>query len=421
MTKNAFSSLRASAVAALLLAGATGLRADNTFYAPGDLMLYFQELNATGKTIYVSLGSAANDFRGAATGTAGQPNAIDISDLGAQLTSTFGSNWKDRTDVYVGLAAVWGNSATSSALQDGDPHRTLYVSQPRSSVGTLGQPGSNVPSLNTNGGMTTGASGILQMSFVFDDASGTNGYNQAVLELPKSISTIDDQNSFTVIGATVLQEPAFGVFSGGVQQQGTAGGLGNFGPVNNVEFALDLYRIPARTNISTPVAQVGLGETVRLGTLEGTIVIDQNGKVSFLTNSGASSAYDTWADTNTLVGADRDGDADPDNDGIPNGVEFVIGGNPKSAVDGGKLPTVERSGGNVLFRFRRTDDSAYLNPFVQHDTDLVAPWTTAVNGSGGVVVTVENDFHSAGVDRVTVSIPSAGDENFARLVVPDPN
>lgn len=419
MTRHVFSSLRITATSALLLAGATGLQANNTFFAPGDLMLYFQELDSSGKTIYVSLGSAANNFRGTATGTAGQANAIDIRDLGAQLTSTFGANWKDRTDVYVGLAAVWGNSATNAVdLQDGDPHRTLYVSQPRTSVGTLGQPSSNVPTLNTNGGMTTGASAILQMSLIFDDASGTNGYNQAVLELPKSISTIDDQNPFITVGSTTIQDTAFNVFSGGVQQQGTASGLGTFGPVTNVEFALDLYRIQARNSVP---GQVGSGQPIRQGTLEGTIVIDQNGKVSFLTSSGASSAYDTWADTNTLVGPDRDGDADPDNDGLPNGVEFVIGGNPKLSAEAGKLPVVERSGGNLLFRFRRTDDSAYLNPFVQHDTDLVAPWATAVNGSGGVVVTVENDFHGAGVDRVTVSIPSSGDENFARLVVPDPN
>lgn len=378
-------------------------------------MLYFQEQDASGasKTIYVSLGSSANNFRGTATGAADKPNAIDIANLGVQLTSTFGSNWKDRTDIYAGLAAVWGTSATNSTLQNGDPHRTLYISQPRSSVGTLGQAGSSTPSLNTDTGMSTAASAIFSMGLPFD-----NSYSVAVAESPKSVSEIDDKNPFLTVGATTFQNTAFGVFSGGVQQQGGAVGLGTFGPVSNVEFALDLYRIQARNTIP---GQVGQGQTVRLGTLEGTIVVDQNGKVSFLTSSGATSAYETWANTNSLVGADRAGNADMEKDGIPNGVEFVIGGNPNLATEAGKLPTIERSGGNLIFRFRRTDASSYLNPFVQHDADLVGPWTTAVHGSGGVVITVDTDYFNATTDRVNVTIPSAGDENFARLVVPSPN
>ena len=411
-------SLGAAAAAAMLLAGAGLLKADNTFFAPGDLVLFFQELDSSGKTIYVSLGSAAGNFRGAATGAADKPNAIDIADLGVALEGAFGGNWNDRTDIYTGLCAVWGNSATSSVLLDGDPHRTLYVSQPRTTVGTLGQPGSSAPNVNTNTGMTNGASGILQMNLVFDDAGGTNGYNQAVLELPKSISSIDDQNPFLTVGSTTIQDTAFNIFSGGVQQQGTTGALGTFGPVGNVEFALDLYRIPARTNVT---GQIGFGETLRAGTLEGTIVVDQTGKVSFLTSSGATSNYETWANNNSLVGADRAGNADVEKDGIPNGVEFVIGGNPNLATEAGKLPTIERSGGNLIFRFRRTDESAYLNPYVEFDNDLVGPWTKAVDGVGGVVVTVDTDFFNSTTDRVNVSIPSAGDTNFARLVVPDPN
>jgi hypothetical protein len=412
--------LRVAASSALLFAGANVLKADNTFFTPGDLILFLQEEDASGpaKTIYVSLGSAATGFRGAATGAADKANAIDIVDLGAALTAAFDTNWKDRTDIYAGLCAVWGNSATNGTLQDGDPHRTLYVSQPRTTVGTLGQPGSSVPSVNTNTGMTTGANGMLQMGLVFDDDTGTGGYNQAVLELPKSVSTIDDQNPFLTVGSTTIQDTAFGIFSGGVQQQGAIGAIGTLGPVGNVEFALDLYRIQARNNVT---GQVGFGETLRSGTLEGTIVIDQTGKVSFLTSSGATSNFETWANNNALVGADRAGNADVEKDGIPNGVEFVIGGNPKLATDADKLPTLERNGGNLIFRFPRTDESVYLNPHVEFDSDLVGPWTKAVDGVGGVVITVDTDFFNTTTDRVNVSIPSAGDTNFARLVVPDPN
>ncbi|MGI8602575.1 MAG: hypothetical protein ACR2OZ_06200 [Verrucomicrobiales bacterium] len=41
------------------------------------------------------------------------------------------------------------------------------------------------------------------------------------------------------------------------------------------------------------------------------------------------------------------------------------------------------------------------------------PWT----GRPGVTVTVDNDAFAAGVDRVTMRIPSAGPDHFARLAV----
>ncbi len=112
--------------------------------------------------------------------------------------------------------------------------------------------------------------------------------------------------------------------------------------------------------------------------------------------------------------------SDPDNDGIPNAVEFVIGGNPASAPDLGKLPTFTTGTASdpFIFRFRRTSASAYLNPSVEYSSTL-AGWTKAVNGTDGVVITVNSGIE-AGVDEVVVSIPktlASGSKLFARLNV----
>lgn len=129
-----------------------------------------------------------------------------------------------------------------------------------------------------------------------------------------------------------------------------------------------------------------------------------------------------------LAGADATETADPDNDGIANSIEFVIGGNPASESNSDLLPDGEPVsvdlGAGVLdyykFTYRRTADSAYLNPGVEHDTDLVAPWTFAENGVDGVVVQESPGFYGAGIDRVECYIPlPLGGRLFGRLVVPD--
>ena len=135
------------------------------------------------------------------------------------------------------------------------------------------------------------------------------------------------------------------------------------------------------------------------------------------------SAFDTWIGTGGkgLTGADAEFDADPDFDGISNGIEFVIGGEPNPAHPGansrGLLPTGEVVGGNFVFTFTRMDEAAYLNPVVEFDTDLQAPWTTAVDPDNADIEITPG----TPADTITVTIPmGANTEMFARLKVTNP-
>jgi len=69
--------------------------------------------------------------------------------------------------------------------------------------------------------------------------------------------------------------------AGGAMQEGSASGFGTIDGVGATGFALDLYRIENKNNIA---GQVGLGETARLGTFEGTVAIGTDGQVSFMTS-----------------------------------------------------------------------------------------------------------------------------------------
>ena len=118
----------------------TDLQAQNTFFAPGDLILYFQK-PGDDDTIFVGLGNAATLYRGTAAGPTADRQALNIVNIGATLTSAYGAGWATDTGIYVGLAAARSasTSQTLQAIDNGDQKRTLYVSRPRTSVGTLGQ------------------------------------------------------------------------------------------------------------------------------------------------------------------------------------------------------------------------------------------------------------------------------------------
>ena len=266
------SKLRVLALAAGSLAiSMAGANAANANYAAGDLVLYFQQ-EGNAKTVYVDLG-AATIYRGSATG----PGVIslDIIDINAQLNSAFGS-WTTATNLYMGVAGVYSNS-TAQTMVNLDPGRTLYLGQSRDSVGTVGQLNSTGYSGINNTDMTGAATSIQTMI-----APVKNGATATVVVAASAGSTTSNiaaQNPFL---APAVQDTAFGVFSGGVQQVST-GGLfaASFGPVSNVQMALDVYRIEARNDV---VGQIGFGSanTVGTGTYEGTLTLSNTGKVSFV-------------------------------------------------------------------------------------------------------------------------------------------
>ncbi|WP_367873494.1 beta strand repeat-containing protein [Luteolibacter sp. Populi] len=131
-------------------------------------------------------------------------------------------------------------------------------------------------------------------------------------------------------------------------------------------------------------------------------------------------AYAGYETANGIVGAGSN--TDSDNDGIANGIEFVLGTDPSGpgSDSSALLPasTIDTTYLNVVYR--RTDASLSYSPLVEYGSAL-AGWTTAVNGVNGVIITPEDDFFGAGIDRVTVKIPRAlaapSAKLFARLRV----
>jgi autotransporter-associated beta strand protein len=153
----------------------------------------------------------------------------------------------------------------------------------------------------------------------------------------------------------------------------------------------------------------------------------------------SDASYATWIDSffpgvtdPATIGAN----ADPDNDGIPNSVEMVLGGNPKDGIDTALLPTIELvtdpvstpavpAGSYLLFTYRRSDLSvaAGITANCETNTDLAAPWITVTEATPGVVIQVDDDFNftpaaASPTDRVRVYVPIASNSaHFGRLKV----
>jgi len=115
----------------------------------------------------------------------------------------------------------------------------------------------------------------------------------------------------------------------------------------------------------------------------------------------------------SATGADAAFNADPDHDGLSNGIEFVVGGQPNPANPDSNssalLPTLARSGSNVVFTFRRTAVAASDSGLIisaEYSSNL-SSWTVAQDTVNDVSIVTTTDGFGAGVDKVEVTLPSS--------------
>ena len=256
--------------AALLFGAATGqVQAQNTNHTPGDLVLFFQNPNGLiGGTqqVFASLGNTALVFRDATAGS-----ALTLLNINTELTSAYGANWASTTTLYGGAGGVWGNSGSlSSALQNGDPNRTIYTTQRRSTIGTVGSQNSVGYSIGSDGAMTSIANSILAQNNILETGSANR---VAVITAAQSPSqNINLQNP---VGGNGWNNNIPGDV---VQQGGRTNNYGTFGSYTDVEFMWDLYRLQAKSNIAN---QYGFGDPLREGEYLGTMTLSSNGDVGF--------------------------------------------------------------------------------------------------------------------------------------------
>ncbi len=111
--------------------------------------------------------------------------------------------------------------------------------------------------------------------------------------------------------------------------------------------------------------------------------------------------------------------ADPDGDGIPNILEYILGGNP-TVPGSANLPVADAvDGGGLVFSFvRRAASKNAADQMFQHTTDLVTWTDVPVPATSAGIVEITPEAPSAGLETVTITLPPAAAPDgrvFARL------
>ena len=324
-------------------------------------------------TTAILAGSANLTITGAVVDGFTAGNGLTINRSG--LTTLSGSN------TYSGLTAVDAGTLLVTNTNTG----TGAVSV--AAVATLGGSGSLAAAVTAAGTIAPGNSGAGTLTTGAATLTGTLAVEINGGTGDKLVST----GAVDLTGATLTVAPI---------------GAG---------FTLSSYVIAQGTSLSGTFASVPSGYIVTYSATQAILAL------------GSASPYTTWATTTHGLAVGNSGsNLDPDNDGIKNGVEFVIGGQPNpanaSANSSSLAPTTVLNPTHLVFTYRRTDLSqtqAGLVTTVEYGSNLTG-WTTAVNATAGVVITVTNDGFAVGVDKVDVSIPRAlaiGSELFAHLKV----
>jgi len=142
----------------------------------------------------------------------------------------------------------------------------------------------------------------------------------------------------------------------------------------------------------------------------------------------ALAPYESWSGSKNLSGAAAAADADPDNDGVRNALEFVLGGEPNPSASGfnsnALLPTSTRNvAGDLIFTFqRKTASVGGVSLNFQWSGDLtfpllnslpIGPASSSVDGVNVAISTL-----NVATDSIIVTVPAAravGGKLFGRL------
>ncbi len=166
---------------------------------------------------------------------------------------------------------------------------------------------------------------------------------------------------------------------------------------------------------STSGITVSLGNSLAAFDGTATARVSADGKdLEVVFTAATGDDYESWINGFGLAEGQKGFDHDADHDGLPNGIEYILGGNPATGPDSEPVLSFTHDGTHMEFVFTRMNRAEYLDPMVQHSTTLQNPWTPAVHGQNGVTIT--ETIVDPERKLITVRIPKSGaPRRFARL------
>ncbi len=440
-------SFDSGAATATASVSALALGSDSSLGGTGNLTIHSQ---VTGGHALTKVGAGtltldgSNTYSGATTINAG---ALQIGSGGTtgrlSATSSIANNASltiNRSDAFT---------------QAGDLGALVGVGAVISGTGSFTQAGGGTTTLtanNTFSGTTTVAAGTLLVNgaIVGSPSSGAVGVNSgATLGGSGVLGGAITVNSGATLapGVTVGTLTAMGnaSFSSGSSfavdlNATTADRLDVFDTLDITGATLHLTQLVPATAAVYVIASYGTLSGSQFAAVSGlpdgyTLDYDyQSNHQIVLVRTISATPYDTWA-----LGpfaqplTDPAQGADPDNDGLSNLMEFVLGGDPTVNDNPAVLPTVNASGSDLVITFPRSVASQ-LPPAVTvkvQVSDDLASWPTGndivigastdVGPIGGAGASYSVTPNGGAPDTIVVTIPKgAATKKFARVVADQP-
>ena len=372
-------------------------------------------------------------------------------------------SWTVPVGVYSATFQAWGGGGAGGSAEHTPGSNNVSV---RGGGGTGGsfagrtlqvRPGQRIH-------YTVGAGGVgptwsTGMTFPSDSNSGDGGASFASVSDQTVVSAVgglggkNKSGSNTSTGGSSRTAPAtgslgqviyYGGNGGGSASTGSGGGGGGGGSQGNGGNAVSQNAGAAGLGVGAAGAAGhngtndgniggfpgggGSGAGVRLNSTGASMARTGgrggDGRMLVTYNTRPRSQFELWHEA-AFASAAADpaiaGDlADPDEDGVPNLLEFVFGGDPLFRDDQDRLPRVSMNGSELEFRYLRHPDAADFVIVPEASFDLMT-WHPLVPGSEGVTLTIQTPVPADGIDQITIRTPMpASDRYFMRLNASSP-
>ncbi len=393
-------------------------------------------LNGAARTISVLAATGAN----AITSSWGRINGV-ISGSGGSLIKTGGGNlilssantYDGGTTIQAGMLQL--GSATSLGATSGPltvNGGILNLQDQNVSVGNLTGSGGAIANNASNArtftiGTGNGTGGIYQGVIANKTGSGTGSL--ALTKTGSGTITLAGSNTYT--GATIINGGGTLFLTGATQSTSAISfvansslGLAIGSPVTATAAAVNFANgrvsvtgSPTAASHTLLTAASFTGTPLLAAAIPGyELVVVGN---QLLLNQVVIDPYAAWSGGLTF-------NEDANNDGITNGLAWVLGAASPHASATELLPTIDRitdPNGKMLFIFRRaTNAKNYANAsiLVEYGSNL-GSWITAVHqgtSANQITISEQTNGFGVGIDRVTVALPAnlANDGKiFARL------